>query len=378
MQPDIDSLRPGDEGARDELARLAFGRTAPVDPARPTPTLDQLLGAYAGDRLVGTVTMFDEAQWFGGAPVPCGAVASVCVAPDARGERLGQRMMTEALQRMHARGDAITALYPTTATLYRQVGYEVAGWWAITDVPVAAIATRGAGESTVTVRPGSYEDLDAAYDRAAPANNGWLQRSERFRATAQFDFQHSTEAKAIYRAERDGALVGAIAYRAVRDGAGRVFDVATSQLAATDRAALRSLLRLVAAHGTMAECLRTTLPGDLLVPVVDQAQLLRRRAQFPWMLRFVDVGRAIAARGYPEGLEFEVQLDLGGDTELPHNNGRFVLQVRGGKGELSSGGRGTRPVHLAELAMAYSGLDAVHAELRLAFAGRPPTLVDFF
>ncbi|HEV8296428.1 MAG TPA: GNAT family N-acetyltransferase [Acidimicrobiales bacterium] len=376
--PDIETLRAGDEGARDELTRLAFGRGEPIDPQRPRAANDQVMAVYAGDRLVGAATFFDEAQWFGGRAVPCGAVASVCVAPDQRGQRLAQRMVGEALQRMRARGDAISALYPTTASLYRLLGYEIAGWWSLTDAPLGALAARPALDPKIALSPGSFSDVDPLYDRVAPNHDGWLQRSPRFRATSRFDFDAGHEAKAVYRAERDGDLVGLIAYREVREGSGRTFDVATSQLVALDGGALRALLDLVVAHGTMADALRTNLPADLLVHAIPHAQLLRRRFQFPWMLRIVDAPRAIAARGFAPQLDLEIHLELEGDDTLTDNNGRYVLRVKDGAGTLVPGGRGTHVLDVRELAAAYTGLGGVDPELRLAFAGRPPTLVDFF
>jgi predicted amidohydrolase YtcJ/predicted N-acetyltransferase YhbS len=133
----IETLRDGDQEARSELARLAFGRGDPFDTDRPPSPIDHEVAAYDGHRLIGAATFHDGGQWWGGQSVAMAGLASVCVAADHRGQNLARSLVTEALRRSHIRGDAVSALYPTTATLYRSLGYEIAGWWTLTDVPIS-------------------------------------------------------------------------------------------------------------------------------------------------------------------------------------------------------------------------------------------------
>jgi predicted acetyltransferase len=375
--PTIETLRPGDIPQRDELRRLAFGMPEPDPADRPRPTEDQSVAVYAGDRLVANVTTLSDAHWFGGSPVTSGGVTSVVVAPDQRKRNLARAVVSEAIRRMYTRGDAISVLYPTTATLYRGMGYEIAGWWRLTDIPVGNLASI-ASAPDVTVEPADDADVEAAYDATAPNHDGWLQRSDAARALLRFDYDHLKAPKARYVARRDGVTVGAFVYGEVREAPTRTFDLSASQLCATDADALRSLLALAAAHGTMADSVRTLLPPDVLALAVPHGQRLRPHSHFPWMLRIIDAARAVAQRGYAPQLDLEVHLEIFGDDLIAANNGRHTLTVRDGKGELVPGGRGDVPVDIREFAALYTGLGDGHPALRLAFHGRPPTLVDFF
>jgi predicted acetyltransferase len=74
-------------------------------------------------------------------------------------------------------------------------------------------------------------------------------------------------------------------------------------------------------------------------------------------------------------LEVDIELE---DELLAHNRGRFVLMVKDGQGSLSPGGRGRLALDIRELAAAFSGFYTSDDRLAAAFAGTPPTLVDFF
>lgn len=373
MGVDITTLRDGDQPARHELRRQAFGRVDPFDPDRPMPPPERVVAAYAGDRLVGAVSILDDHQYFGGRAVPCGGIAGVGVAADHQSRGLARAMMREAFARMQALGLPVSALYPTTATLYRSLGYELAGTNSMTAVDVPQLPT---GDPSIALEPGTYDEVRAVYDRVAPANDGWLQRSDARWATLAHDFAAATEPKAVYLARRGGDVVGAIAYRQV-SGERRFVDLSVSQLLAVDRAGLRSLLGLLAAHGTMAGTVRTPLPEWLVQPVVDHGQRLNRTFAMSWMLRLLDAPAAIAARGYRPEVDAEVHLELHDDV-LPHHDGRWVLTVRDGEGRLERGGRGELDVDIRELAAAYAGFPVEHPALATPFTGRPPSLVDFF
>jgi predicted acetyltransferase len=111
-----------------------------------------------------------------------------------------------------------------------------------------------------------------------------------------------------------------------------------------------------------------------------------------WMLRIVDVPGALKARGYSPGLTAEVHLSVRDDV-LPHNHGRFVLQVADSRASVQRGGDGTLHVDIRGLAAMYSGhlspaelkaagyLDGPDEDLAAAtaiFAGPTPWMPDIF
>jgi predicted acetyltransferase len=282
-------------------------------------------------------------------------------------------MMREALDRRHAGGCAISERYPTTAPLYRSVGYEIAGHHGISQIDIGDLP-RATGTTTFT--PVSIGDLRDAYDAVACRHDGWLVRNDARWSIVSYDFDKSPQPSAAYLAHRDGRLVAGLAYRQI-PGERRSVDLMASQLFAIDRGALREVLALLGAHGTMAGSMRTPLPEWELQAAVDNGQRVRRTFAMPWMVRLIDASAAVAQRGFNPHVEVEVEIEVS-DEILPHNNGRFVLRVHDGQGSLEPGGRGTLPLDIREFAAAFTGQRTLDPRLSAAFGGQPPTLVDFF
>ena len=369
----IENLRPGDERAKFELSRQAFGSQDPIALDRPRPTNDRIIAAYDGDTIVGCVTLLHDAQYFGSQPVTSGGIASVSVAAHARGRNVARRMMREALDRLRGSGCAISALYPTTATLYRSVGYEIAGHHGISQIDIGDLPH---STGTTTFAPVSIGHLREAYESVAFGHDGWLVRNDARWTLIGYDFDKSPQPSAAYVAHRDGRLVGGVAYRQI-PGERRSVDLMASQVFAVDRGALREVLALLGAHGTMAGSMRTPLPEWELQAAVDNGQRVRRTFAMPWMVRVVDAAAAVAQRGYNPHVDVEAEVELT-DEIFAHNNGRFVLRVRDGSGTLEPGGRGTLPLDIREFAAAFTGQRALDPRLSAAFGGQRPTLVDFF
>ena len=54
-------------------------------------------------------------------------VAGVKVAPEYRGQGVGRALMTALAELMTERGYPLSVLYPATMTIYRSLGWEIAG-----------------------------------------------------------------------------------------------------------------------------------------------------------------------------------------------------------------------------------------------------------
>jgi predicted acetyltransferase len=116
------------------------------------------------------------------------------------------------------------------------------------------------------------------------------------------------------------------------------------------------------------------------------------RLLMTWMLRIVDVPRALEERGYPQSLTERIDFEIEDDV-VPENTGRFVLEVEAGRGHVRRGGRGVVRLTARALAPLYSGraspqdlvaagqLDANAATIRRlapVFAGPAPWMADTF
>lgn len=367
----IESLRQGDEGQRHDQLSLAFAR--PSDRNKPLPPHDQVVCAYDGDRLVAGASIIDEAQYFGGRVVPSGGIASVAVLPDMRGLDLARRVMRDAFVRMLGMGAAISTLYPTTTSLYRSLGYEQAGENVISRLALSDLpSSPPAGHS---FSPCGFDEVREQYDAMARRFDGWLQRRDDRWASIRYDYEQAPEQHAAFAVNRDGTSVGAILYR---QSQGEIHQAEiNAQMYAHDVEALRALLALAAGHSTIAAGLRTQLPEWELCRAIDQSHRIRFHFAMQWMTRVLDAPAAIAARGYNPHVDVELHVHLQDDV-LAMNNGPFVLRVRDGVGSLEAGGRGDLPLDVRDLAAYYTGFRREHPALTAAFAGRPPTLVDFF
>ena len=111
-----------------------------------------------------------------------------------------------------------------------------------------------------------------------------------------------------------------------------------------------------------------------------------------WMLRIIDIRRALESRGYPANIEAELHLDIQ-DNLLTENTGKFILSVFQGEGQIQPGGRGELRLNIQGLGPLYTGLFSPHQlqltgrlmgeETALAiatqlFASPSPWMPDFF
>ena len=360
----IESIRPGDEPQRHRLRRQAFGATGEHDAEAPTLAPDQVVCAYDGDRLVGAVVTLDFAMTWGGRAVPCGGVSGVVVGAEARGRGAAQAMLQESLRRMADRGQVVSALYPTTAELYRGVGYEVVAWFAHRRIPLSAIPTAPA--AGVEWRAVEFDDpvLQAIEAEMIGHHDGWFRPDPVWiEGYAHRRAKDSRTNRFAYVGRREGRDVTALIYRYAP--VDPFYELEVEQLAGVDGDALAAGLAFLAVNGTTATELRTDLPGSVLAMHVPHIQRGAVMSDWPLMLRLVDARGAVLARGWPSSVTGRVELTIR-DAVRPGNDGPHVFEVDGGKAVLEPGGSGRIEVTIQDLAMVYAGGDA----RAMAAAGR--------
>lgn len=341
-------------------------------------------------QVVGGLIDIPMGQFIGGRRVPMHGVAGVVVDPTTRGRGVARRMMTAYLQELADAGIPLSTLYASTRSLYRAVGYEVAGTCYEASVPTAAL--RGQGVVSPHWRPGTDEDwprIEAACSSWTAPRTGWPDRGpylwQRIR-------DHRGVPNDVFVHEGPAGLDAWVVLRQSSALDSVFMDVTVVDFGARDADALRAVVGFVGGFSSMARTLRLVVgPSEPLLDFLPE-HLATVKLYEPWMLRLVDVVGAMAGRGWPSGLNLSVDLDVVDDV-LPQNHGRFRLAIEDGSGALTEGGNGTIGVTIHALAALYTGYaspwelrqrgvlqgpaDAL-SPLAAAFAGPAPHMVDQF
>lgn len=364
MEITIESLRDADAETRWDLGGQAFGGTDTFDPDRPSLEPDRMVAAYEGDRLVGTVATLAFAMSWSGSSVPCGGVSGVVVRPEDRGRRVAKRMLAESFDRMRRRGEVLAALYPTTATLYRSVGFEIAGSHEWRQVPLALVPSTG---RELAWRRVEFDDpaVRSIHEDMSSSVDGWFHTDDLWWAIKAHGYRtEKGKNRYAYVGDRDGTDVATVIYRYDKSQ-DRLYELGVDLLAGVDGDAVESTLGFLAGNGTTAGHLETTLPRDLLSLHLPNVQHSKVTSDWPWMLRLVDVAGAFESRRWPTAVSGRIELDICDDT-IPDNAGKRVIEFDAGSARVSPGGSGAVGLDVTDLAAIYAGND-VH--LRRA-AGR--------
>jgi predicted acetyltransferase len=347
------------------------------------------------EEVIGGLALIPCGQYFGGKSVPMNGVALVATAPEFRGRGAASALLREALRELRAEGWAISSLYPATVPLYRRAGYELAGSRHEVHLHLREMNLQDRDMHVRPVAPSDRPALDALHRARAARQPGNLQRTEFF--WKRVEARRGEPAHGYAALNNAGAIEGFVYILYVKSDTAH-YQLHLTDFTASTPAAARRLFTFLQDHFTLAD--HATIFGSVNDPLLMilpertyHAKLMDR-----WMLRIVDVGAALSARGYPKGVAGELHLDVEDDV-LTDNNGRYVLEVKDGRAEVAAGGNGDVKIDVRGLASLYSGFasprdlittdhlsiaDHVQdpsAALDIAttlFAGPMPTMVDAF
>jgi len=384
--PDIRLVRPDDDLTWElDLSLRAWGGPPPGERQRRQQLADaavqaragRLLGAFDGPRLVASACYEDMRQWWHGRALPMAGVTGVKVAPEERGRGTGRALTARLLRLIGERGYPLSVLYPATGSLYRSLGWELAGAMREVSLPPRSLGSvpRVAGEVAEVAlrRAGSEQAAEVTGVLSA------IYQSARYCGPATWDVA------ATARWLADPGLFGYLA----ADGflaygwQGGNRELLVSCLMAASAETTRALWAVVGSHSTMAARVRARVPPDdpvsWLIREPDAEHAVRPRKH--WMLRVLDAQAAIAGRGFPPA---EVTADLRlEDEQRPANAGRWRLEISRGRGILapcrtdtsrSSGPQGPVVLGARGFAALYSGVPmATLRRAGLALGGDPGT-----
>ena len=350
---------------------------------------DNLRLVHQGNDILGGLVLLPMGQWFGGQRVAMTGVGSVAIAPQVRGQGAATFLMGSAVQEMAQAGVPISTLYPAVQRLYQQVGYGLGGTYCLWDIATAQLPEQ---------RP-SLDRYPLALDPdqllQADRQQSWGQTHAGGLDRHPFLWQRLVNPgegdSFAYGLGSSQSPQGYVMYRQNRDRQGQT-TLTIQAWAAASQAAIASLWAFLAQHRSQIDRIQWTggVVDPLAMALPEQRASLRSSSQ--WMTRIVTVETALAQRGYPHGLAVELHLDIQ-DSLVATNQGRFVLTVRHGRGQVTPGGWGDLVVPIDALATLFTGLrsaqtlrtlkliDATPEAASLAtalFAGDSPWMTDFF
>jgi len=340
-------------------------------------------------RVAGGLAIYRMGQWFGGRCVPMAGIAAVGVAPEQRAIGAAGHLMASTLKELHEDEIPLSVLYASTQRLYRKVGYEQGGSSYSYELLLSSIGLmeRSVPIHQVTTVTDHEVFHDLARDRAK-RTNGNLERNEGLWERIVTLSDKTTYAYLIGRQDRPEGFV--VFYQNSKDPGS--YDLFVRDMVAITPAAVRSLWTFFSDHRSIAQSVSWHGPANEPLLNLPAELGFKVTRAIRWLLRIVDVKKALSQRGYPQGIEGELHLEIE-DGLLPANHGRFVLTVSDGQAEVHEGGRGELRTDIRGLAPLYTGLftpgelrttgqlEADDQSLCLAaqlFAGTEPWMPDAF
>lgn len=353
-----------------------------------------------GNPIVGGLAIHNMGQFFGGKSVRMGGIGAVGIAPEARASGAATQMMALALRDMREQGYAISTLYPATVPLYRRAGYELAGGRYEITIPIRQLRSDKRGKE---LRVERVEESDRArivefYTSVARHTPGLLDRGE-FSWKRVYE-PRGEKAQGYKVLNASGAIEG-FAFLLQKDAPpahpqAPLFHLLVNDVQFATPAAGARLLELIRQHQSVCDtAILYGSPDHPLLALIPERTFTARH-QFHWMLRIVDVERALLARGWNACVRGEVTLDVRDDI-MPENNAKFTLTVSDGKATVKRCESGAATIDVRGLAALYTGHYSPHelvqwGWLRVAdgdaartletlagfFAGPRPWLGDMF
>ncbi|MBE1877710.1 enhanced intracellular survival protein Eis [Myceligenerans pegani] len=288
-----------DQPEYQRLGSEAFGGGPRPVPSRETweSTSNREWAVFDDGALAARLRVYGFTSWFHGGRVPTAGIAGVAVEPERRGNGLVGAMFDAALEEARERGEAISTLFPSAPGIYRRLGYEVIGSFDDVDVPLDRVARTAAPSGVVTRRAttADVEAITAVHAAWAAGQNGPISRAEEPFWTSPEKYVE--EYTGITLAVEDGTVVGFASWTRGSGDTPATTVMEVDDLIALTPDAARALWRTLGSFSTVVGTARVATSGSgagidpawLVLPDLS----LRRVVEHPYMLRVLDVERAL-------------------------------------------------------------------------------------
>lgn len=376
------------------IITLAFaGNTESVTKWLTEHGLQHLRVLRDGDVIPAMLRRIDMGQYFGGRCVGLMGIAGVGTAPEHRGRGYARRMMEMIVREAFEQGVPLGGLYASTQALYRQSGFEQAGHRFLTKIPVARLVGIGKARRVVALTESDHPRVEAVYKKYASLWPGALERAPY--GWTRIRKMWDSEYQGFGVLDEAGELGGYLYLSQARDAATGRQELTLSDIAFTSADHAHALIGLLADFEPMANTV--TIGGGPMHPLVTLLPQQRYEVKLKdyWMLRVINVAKAIEDRGYSSAVRGAVTLAVRDDV-VPANAGSWRVEVEAGRASAKRGGAGgvgRVACDIKGLAAMYSGLytprqaallglcegdDAGFDVLGAAFAQGTPWMTDHY
>jgi predicted acetyltransferase len=340
------------------------------------------------EQVIGGLATLAMGQWWGGQRVPMTGIAAVGIAPEYRGSGAAIALMQHTLKELHTQEVPISVLYPATQRLYRKAGYEQGGSFCSWEIPTQSIQVREQPLPLQPIIPINHEVFHDLYQQQARLIHGYLDRNPViWQGLIQPDNQEIIYSYFIGDKDQPQGYI-IFSQHSADDG---LFLRVRDWVVLTD-AAVQTFWSFVANHRSQIKQVRwkSSVIDSLTLQLPEQTAKISHHER--WMLRVIDLVKALEMRGYPPEIQAELHLEVKDDL-LTDNNGKFILSVANGRGEVTRGGKGELQLDIRGLAPLYTSLFTPY-HLQLAgklhatetallaatqiFAGVSPWMANFF
>ncbi|QLE56057.1 enhanced intracellular survival protein Eis [Nostoc sp. TCL26-01] len=350
--------------------------------------LENFRAIYREQKVAGGLAILPMGQWWGGKRVSMAGIAAVGIAPEYRGDGAAIALLHHTLKDIHTQEIPISVLYPATQRLYRKAGYEQAGSYCSWEIAADSIQMR---EQSLPIQPVVATDnpiFQDLYYKQATLTHGYLDRHPAIWHGLIYP-DHKETIYSYLIGDKDQSQ-GYIIFTQERTKDGSILRI--RDWALLSDAAVQTFWYFIANHRSQIDKVRwkSSVIDALTLLLPEQTATIKNQDR--WMLRIVNLSKALEARGYPPGVTAELHLAVQDDL-LTANQGKFILSVANGRGEVTKGGKGELQLDIRGLAPLYTSLftpqqlqltgKLVGTEASLVaatqiFAGTSPWMADFF
>lgn len=336
--------------------------------------------------IAGGLAILSFGQCYGGEFVPMAGIAAVGIAPEYRGSGAALAIMQNAVKEIHSKGAPISALFPAVQRLYRAAGYEQAGSFCNWEITTASI-NMGKPQLPLTLIKSENNILRELHQKQARTHNGNLNRNEFIWAEIGRSKDTTQYAYLIGSLDNPQGYIIFTQHRGEPDDYIHIRDWVL-----LTPAAIQSFWAFLGGHRSQIDTVRyrSALVDALTLILPEQTAKLKSSTR--WMLRIVDVQKALEKRGYPQNVEASLHLEVQDDL-LESNNSKYILSVAQGRADVAPGGKGEFKLDIRAFAPLYTSLfspsqlqmtgklEATENAITTAtqiFAGATSWMADFF